>query len=293
MDNTKVKIFSAMAIFGTTGFFMRYIAMPATAVAFFSGLIGIITLFAAMKLTNRKFRWRHVKELLPTLLLSGGALGGSWLFLIHSDRYVPNGLATVVYYIAPLVLMLTAPKFAEKLNRKKLIWGGVALVGIVLTTKFWESGKSFNAGVLLALGAAVLYGVVFLCNKNLPDMYSYDKTIIQLGTAMVIMLLYCLFTGSFTIGEIGSRGVVSIMVLGVVHMGLAHRMYFDGIIRSKIHSAAMFSYVNPAVTIFMSIFILGEKVGVTELLGVVLILIGIMASELMGEKIGRLFAKKG
>lgn len=292
MDNTKLKIFLATAIFGTTGFFMRYINMPAAAVAFFCGLLGIITLFTTMKLTSRKFRWKHIKKSFPVLLLSGVALGGSWLLLMQSNRYTPNSLGTILYYIAPIVLMLLGPRMQEKLNHKKLTWGGVALVGIVLSTGFWANGWGFNPSILFSVGAAILYMVVVFCNKTLPDMYSYDKAVVQLGVATVMMLPYCLMTDGFTFGEFGSRSFAAIVILGVVHMGIAYKLYFDSIARMKLQSVAMFSYTNPAVALVISAFML-KQIDLGNVFGAVLILTGVMCSELIGEKIGRIFDKKG
>lgn len=289
----KGRMFLAMAIFGTTGFFMRYLTMPASTVAFICSLLGAVILFAAMKITKRKLHWRHLKKRVPILVLSGAALGGSWLLLMQTHHYASDGLSKIVYYALPLTFIMLSSRIGEKVRRKKLVWALVALVGIALTTKIWESGPAFDLGLLFAVGAAVLYGVVVFCNKMVYDISSFSKAAVQLGAAALVMLPYCLLTGGFAIGSVGSRGVVAIIVLSTVHMAFAYKLYFEGVVKMTLQSVVVFNYVNPAVAIFISAYVLKLNMGLPEIAGTALILAGTMASELIGEKIGGLFKKKG
>lgn len=293
MISTKGKMFLIMSVFGTTGFFARYIPMPTATVALLCCLIGVATTLVMMKFTDRKLRWRHIKKSFLKMLVSGVALGAGWLLLMESHKYKPDGLPTTVYYLAPIALILLASLVGEKIVWKRLVSGVIALTGIAFMAGILENGLALNWGVLFALGAAILYVVVILCNKTLPNVSSYSKTVIQLSTAAVVMLVYCLFTGGFTVGRLGGRALMAIVILGVVHMGFTYRLFFSEIVDSKIQSVAMFSYINPAVAVFVSALMLKQKLSAGELIGVAAILGGVMFSEMLGEKMGRLFHKKG
>ncbi len=293
MSNTKGKVFVAMALFGTTGFFLRYVQMPIATAALICCLLGIVAVLGLMKLTKRKLRWRHIKEYLPMTVLSGVALGGSWLLLFGAQKSSDSTVSTVYYYLAPMALALLTPLLGEKYRKKKLWVCALCLGALVLATGFWKKGFVWDFRFLLALGAGALYCGVIVINKRLEDISSYDKTVIQLATVAVMLLPYCLFTGGFAITGIGGAEFVALAILGVAHAGLGCRMYFDGVVRLPLQSIAIYNFINPAVTIFATAFVSKENLNAEAVLGVVLILGGIMISELSKENFGRLFQKKG
>ena len=287
-------MFVALAIFGTTVFFLRYIAMPLATVAFACCLFGMVAVLVAMKLTRRKLRWRYIKESVPLSLLSGVALGGSWILLICAQKSTDSSITTVYYYLMPMVLALLTPLLGEKSRKKKLFLCALCLGGLVLTTGFWEKGFVWDISFLCALFAGVLHGAMVVCNKKLLDISSYDKTLLQLAATAAVLLPYCLFTDGFTgVKDVSATGLAALIVLGVVHTGLACRMYFDSLVRLPLQSVAIYSYINPAVTIFVTTFMTKQKLQLEEVLGVTLILGGIMVGELSKENFGRLFEKKG
>ena len=293
MDNTKGKMFIAMAIFGTTGFFLRVISMPIATAALICSLLGIVILLAIMKITKRKLRWRRIKEPLPLAILSGVAMGVSWLLLFGARKSSDSTIATVYYYFAPLVLAFLSPLLGEKYRKQKLWICALSLGGLVLTTSFWRKGFVWDLGFLFAMGAGILHCVVIVCNKKLANISSYDKTIVQLAVVAAVLLPYCLITGGFSINRPGTSEIVALAILGFVHVGIGCRMYFDGAVRLPLQSVAIYNYINPAVSIFISAFMLRQKLGLGEVLGVALILGGIMIGELNKENLGRLFQKKG
>lgn len=293
MDKIKAKMFVALAIFGTTVFFLRYIAMPIATVALVCCLLGMVAVLVAMKLTKRKLRWRYIKESVPLSLLSGVALGGSWILLICARKSTDSSIATVYYYLMPMVLALLAPLLGEKSRKKKLFLCALCLGGLVLTTGFWKKGFVWDTGFLFALGAGALHGAMVVCNKKLLDISSYDKTLLQLAATAAVLLPYCLFTDGFTDIDVSATGLAALIILGVVHAGLACRMYFDSLVCLPLQSVAIYSYINPAVAIFVATFLMKQKLQVEEVLGVTLILGGIMVGELRKENFGRLFDKKG
>ena len=64
-----------------------------------------------------------------------------------------------------------------------------------------QSSPTAWKGILFGVGAAVFYASVILLNKFLRDISAYDRTIMQLGTAAVVLLPYVLVTedmGSLT-----------------------------------------------------------------------------------------------
>lgn len=289
MNKSTYSFLSAMVIFGTVGIFVRYIGLPSATIAFFRGALGVVFLLAVMGLTGKKLCLQSIRENLPLLILSGIAIGGNWILLFEAYLHTTVAVATVCYYLAPMFLVLTSPLLGERLTGKKLALSAVALVGMVFVSGVLDSGVTGFRGVGLGVGAAALYASVMFMNKRLGSLSAYDKTVVQLAAAAVVILPYCLLTGGFAMEQVSPTGYVLLGVVGIVHTGFAYWLYFGALGRLSSQRVAIFSYLDPVVAILLSALWLKEPLGWQEFIGAALILGSALCSELAGKKV----AKKG
>ena len=137
-------------------------------------------------------------------------------------------------------------------------------------------------GVLYGLGAAVFYATVILMNKKITEISAYDKTIMQLGTAAVVLLPYILLTEP--LGELMALltpfSLGMLLFVGIVHTGIAYVLYFGSMKDLNAHTIAIFSYVDPIVAILLSALFLKEPMGLHGVIGAVLVLGSTFISEL-------------
>lgn len=284
MIKAKGSLLAAMTIFGTVGIFVRYIPLPAATVAFFRGVLGFLFILILMLLTGKKPDFSAMKSNFWILLVSGGAMGLNWVLLFESYRHTTVAVATICYYLAPVFLVLVSPLLGEKLTGRKLILSGVALVGMVFVSGVLEGGISGDKGIAFAVGAAALYTTVMFLNKKLGPISAYDKTVVQLAAAVVVILPYCLFAGGFGMGQMVGRDYALLAVVGIVHTGLAYWLYFGALGQLPSQSVALFSYIDPVIAIVLSALWLGEPMHWQEILGAVLILGSALWSELPNKK---------
>lgn len=285
MIKAKGSLLAAMTIFGTVGIFVRYIPLPAATVAFFRGVLGFLFILILMLLTGKKPDFSAMKSNFWILLVSGGAMGLNWVLLFESYRHTTVAVATICYYLAPVFLVLVSPLLGEKLTGRKLILSGVALVGMVFVSGVLEGGISGDKGIAFAVGAAALYTTVMFLNKKLGPISAYDKTVVQLAAAVVVILPYCLFAGGFGMGQMVGRDYALLAVVGIVHTGLAYWLYFGALGQLPSQSVALFSYIDPVIAIVLSALWLGEMMHWQEVLGAALILGSALWSELPGKKV--------
>ena len=121
--------------------------------------MGCLFLLALMLVTGKKPNLADIKRNGWILLLSGAAIGINWILLFESYRHTTVAIATICYYLAPAFLTLASPLIGEKLNTKKLICIGVALVGMVFVSGVLQGGMPKGGelkGILFGLSAAVL-----------------------------------------------------------------------------------------------------------------------------------------
>ena len=284
--NATFKLTLSMVIFGTIGVFRRYIPLPSSLVAMSRGLTGMLFLLLVMLLRKRGMNRAAVRKRLGMLCLSGAAIGVNWILLFEAYNYTSVATATLCYYLAPMFVILASPLVVgERLTAKKLICVLAALLGMVFVSGVLETGggSSDLKGVLLGLGAAVLYASVVLMNKQLGDVPAWDRTIVQLGSSAAVLLPYVLLTEDIGALSFTPGTLALLMVVGVVHTGMAYAMYFGSLMQLKAQTAAILSYIDPVVAVLLSSLLLKERLGLMGGVGAVLVLGAAMASE-MPEK---------
>lgn len=283
MNKAKSTLLSAMGIFGTIGIFVRYIPLSSSAIAFFRGVAGVLFLIGVMLLTGKKPQWAAVKKNLLILTVSGAAIGFNWILLFESYNHTTVSTATVCYYLAPLLLLLASPLLGEKLTAKKLLCVAAAMLGLIYVSGVMEGGLpplEELLGVILGIGAAILYATVMFLNRKLSPIPAYDKTIVQLGSAAIVILPYLLLTQPVGVPALTGLQWLLLAMVGIVHTGIAYAMYFGSMKDLNAQTIAVFSYLDPVIAVLLSAFLLKEPMGLWSIVGTVLILGSALYSEI-------------
>ena len=287
-NRSKLNIFFAMFLFGTIGIFVRYINMPSSVIALARGVVGMSFLLLILMIRRRKLDWQAVKQNRIWLLFSSAALGFNWILLFEAYRYTSVAIGTLCYYMAPSLIILVSPLLLkEKLSAKKIVCLLASFVGMVCISGVLETGVPSTGelmGILLGLAAAVLYASVVLMNKQLHNIGSYDRTVMQLGVSAVILLPYCLTTVDFSGLQVTGLSFAMLLFVGIVHTGVTYLLYFGSLEQVKGQTAAIISYVDPVVAVLASVLILSETMTIVELLGAILILGAALVSEVQFKK---------
>lgn len=272
----------SMVIFGTVGIFRRFIPAPSSHIALIRGIIGTVVLIGYMLLTKKSIDRAAVQRNFWALLYSGAAIGFNWILLFEAYCYTSVATATLCYYLAPILVIIGASIILkERLSMRKILCTAAALVGMVFVSGVLETGISSISemkGILYGLGAAVLYASVILTNKQMPDIPALDKTIFQLGFASLALLPYVLLTEGFD-EPLEGIGIVLLIIVGVVHTGIAYLLYFGSMKNLKAHTVAILSYIDPVLAILLSALLLREPMSIASAVGAVLILGGAYISE--------------
>ena len=284
-ENTeRAKLALSMFIFGTIGVFRRGIDLPSSFIALSRAAIGTIFLLAVILIKKDRISWSAVRKNLLLLCLSGLLLGFNWILLFEAYQYTSVATATLCYYMAPIFIILVSPLlFKEKITLRKAVCVAVALGGMVLVSGFLETGISGIGemkGIFLGLAAAVLYASVVLLNKAIRDITAYDKTIMQLGLAAILLLPYVCLTEDLGTLAFDGRTVTMLLVMGIIHTGFAYALYFGTIRTLPAQTLALFSYIDPIVAVLLSALLLKEPMSLFSLMGAIAVLGSTIVSEL-------------
>lgn len=288
VHTARLSIVISMLIFGTIGIFVRHVPLPSSVIALVRGVVGTLFLLVFSRLRKTPVSWAAIQTNLGLLLLSGVFIGFNWILLFEAYRYTTVATATLCYYLAPVFVIVASPLlFREKLTLRKGICVAVALVGMVFVSGVTQTGSSGSGdvwGILFGVGAAVLYASVVLMNKMLTDVPAFDRTIIQLGAAAMALFPYVLVTERGTVMDWSGPVIPLLLVLGIVHTGIAYALYFGGIKELPAQTSALLSYIDPVSAIILSAVFLGEGLTAAGFVGAVLVLGATLFSELPLER---------
>ena len=289
--NAKFKIITAMVTFGTIGVFVRYIPLPSSIIALVRGLLATFFLLAVMAAGKRRPDRTAIRRNLALLLISGALIGFNWILLFEAYNYTSVAVATLCYYLAPVFVIIASPFIlGEKLTTRKTLCVIAALGGMVLVSgviqNYVSGGNTEDlnlTGVLLGIGAGALYATIILMNKKLKDISSYDTTVMQLAAASIVLVPYCLLTVDVGALEVTPGSAVLLVVVGIVHTGIAYVLYFGSIKELPAQTVAIFSYIDPILAVLLSALLLKESMDMLSILGAILILGATFVSEMKGN----------
>jgi len=281
----RAQLILSMLIFGTIGLFRRAIPYPSSVVALVRSVIGLVFLLLVRAIRREPIDRAAVKRNLPKLLLLGAMLGTNWIFLFEAYNYTSVAAATMCYYMAPVfIILLSVPVFGEKITPRKGICAAVAVFGMVLVSDVLTTGLHGAKGLVFGLIAAVLYAVIVIINRTLKDISAEDRTIMQFAASSLVMLPYVLLTENLAALEATPRVLLLLLIVGVVHTGIAYVLYFGSIAHVPAQTAALLSYIDPIVAVLLSLTVLREPMSPTALFGAVLVIGAMILSEITPKK---------
>lgn len=285
--NARLMLIVSMAIFGTIGLFRRNIDISSGELAFYRALLATVFIGLFLLVTKSAIPFTKIKKQLPLLILSGVAMAFNWILLFEAYNYTTVSAATLSYYFAPVLVTLLCPVlFKEKMTIKQWICFVMSTVGIVLITGIGssDSGSNHFKGILFGLGAACLYATVILLNKFIKGVDGIHRTFLQFVAASVSLLPYVLLTDGINIGKLDGKGLLLLLVVGLVHTGITYCMYFSSLKELPGQKAAILSYIDPLVAVICSVVILREEMTVSQIIGGVLILGFTLWNEITPKK---------
>lgn len=268
----------SMLIFGTNGILVHHISLASSQIILMRTLIGGLLLTLIVLLRGGFDRAGIRADILP-LLVGGSVLGLNWVALFEAYRQLNVSLATLIYYVGPILVLLFSPVlFREKLNSRKITSVVFVAVGLVcISGSIALRGMSMR-GLLTAVVSALFYAAVIIFNKRITNTGGLQTAALELDIAFVIVLIYMMLTVGLPHPAVSD--IPWIAVIGLVNTGLAYLLYFSGLQKLPAQSAALISYVDPVSALVFSALFLHETMTPVQILGAVLIIGGAVFGEL-------------
>ncbi|HEY5136596.1 MAG TPA: DMT family transporter [Candidatus Nanopelagicales bacterium] len=210
------------------------------------------------------------RTVLRVLALGALVLPAEVTLYFASLHRIGAGLAEVLLFLYPMwVVLITAVVLRQQVTRLVVGCSVVAVAGAALTVGA-VSGVD-GVGVLLAVGASIGFACyVVLSGRLVHGVGSILTTALITTGAAVTFSLAALVTGSQ--GPTDAAGWAATLGLSLVGTVVSFLLLTLGLARMPSTDASVVSTVEPAVAVLLGVLLLGEPIGLLQVVGVALVL---------------------
>jgi drug/metabolite transporter (DMT)-like permease len=192
------------------------------------------------------------------------------------EQLVSSSLTAILIASVPLVLALLATRFSpdDRPTRARLVGLLVGLGGVVALLGIDVAGRPYELlGAVLILVATVGYATApIIVRRRLSDLDPLGPVSVSLALAATVLLPAAIVAPPDQIPPLDA--FLALTVLGAVCTALGLMLFFELIAEAGPSRASVITYMNPVVAVVLGVVVLNERVSVTSVAGLVLILTG-------------------
>lgn len=213
---------------------------------------------------------------LGLMLILGGAMALSQACIFGAIPKVGVAIATLIAIcVAPIIVAILAGwLLGEKLSGRVLLALLLAVSGTGLLVGWQEVNgeqRQMVSGILLALGAALSYGVVTICGRMLSGRYTslYPITV-GFGAGAVLLLPFTL-VGGLTL-DYAPAGWLLLLYLGIIPTAIGYWLFLYGLRWLPATVASIVTLIEPLTATILAGLLFSERLAPAGIMGAGLLL---------------------
>ena len=226
-------------------------------------------------------------------IIAGIFLAFHFILWFESLRYTSVASSTVLVTLQPLFAIAgTYFFFKEPIVFKTIFSGMMAIAGSVLISwgDFKIGGMAFYGDMLALIACALVTGYMLFGQDVRKRVSLTTYTIIVYSTSTVTLFFYILFKGE-SFGPYPTMDWVWFLLLAIVPNLLGHNLFnwaIKWVSANVISIAILFEPVGASI---LAYFIFNEQLVVTQVIGGIVVIVGITLFVIDETKIKKLFQK--
>lgn len=244
---------------------------------------GLLLLAVRRELPRGRWWWR-------SLVLGTLNMGAFFVLIYLAAQLLLTSVASTVMATSPVVMMLFAWPLLAAPPRARQLTG--ALLGIVGVATMLGGGAADPRGVLASVAAMVMSSLGYVLTKR----WSSE------GTDVLSLTAWQLVAGSLVLLPVAAiaetppaldeRAVLAFAYVSVVATAVAFAAWFTGLRHLDAGTVGLVGLLNPVTGVLLGTVIAAEPLGVRQLAGLALVLVGILAPH-TGQRRAEPVAKTG
>lgn len=247
---------------------------------FSRGLAGVVSALILFSIAKARGQALEVpREAIPRLLFASFTNVFAWMGLgTVAMKFVPVGEGTLIVYTMPIWAMLLAWPLAG--TRPRLVDAAAIVLGFGgLAVLLGASGLSFDGGriigIVLLFSAAILFAIGNILNRTPLPMPPLVVVAWQVGLGCLAMLILGIAFEQPNYGALTAGGLACQAYMTLVPMGICYLTWFETLRRLPPSSASTGMLLVPLIGVISAALILGEPLGLREVVAMVLVLGGV------------------
>ncbi|GKH34308.1 EamA family transporter [Hungatella hathewayi] len=272
MENRKnglASIHIAVLLFGLAGLFAKWVDLPAVIIVLGRVIFSSLFLLFLLKIKKECLRLLSGRDFL-LMITAGIVLAVHWTTFMQSIQTSTVAVGTLTFSTFPLFVTFLEPVlFREKLRLSSVVSAFIMLCGVLFIVPEFRLENTMTQGVVWGMTGSLSYAVLSLMNRMFMEKYTSSLTAFyEQATAGIVLL-----PSAFLLKPaVNGKDILVLLLLGVVFTAVAHTMYIDGLGTVKVQTAGIISGLESVYGILAAFLFLGEKPGIKELAGGVIIL---------------------
>ncbi|HLN53497.1 MAG TPA: DMT family transporter [Lentimicrobium sp.] len=209
-----------------------------------------------------------------------------YLILFKAFSLLKAQEAVALNYIWPMMLvLLSVPILKQKITWMNVVALLISFSGAIIIA---TQGRPFSLdlkeplGVTLALSSAIFWALFWLLNVR-DKREETLKLFMNFAFGFIYTLIFCLVTGN--IPEISAPGLLGSVYVGLFEMGITFVLWLKALkYADNTAKVGNLVYLSPFMSLIFISIIIGEKILVSTLAGLVLIISGIIIQQLVSKR---------
>lgn len=245
---------------------------------FLRGSISIPLLYIMMKADGKSLKLTK-RELKSVIIL--GVFGGAVpvLLLYFSYNFISTGLATTLHFVYPLIIVIaSALLYHERMSGIKMLSTILVTIGIFMFADIETASDSI--GIIMALLSGVFYSfyVIYIDRSGLDTMDYIKLTFYIMLIISITTFIFGLAVHGLSFDLTGKAWSFAAVMSLLVTLG-AMPLFQIGVRYEGASTAGIMSTFEPITSVAMGVTFLGEIVGIAQILGIAMIMMGIIFAQ--------------
>jgi len=201
----------------------------------------------------------------------------SMTLLQLSVKYGNASTAATLIAMNPLFVSLFSPFIAkEKFVLRRFIGLLMGLVGLFVFAQGMVVGDTLF-GILTGVASSVTFALYTVLMKKFVNKYdSITATAYSMLFSSIIYGFFLTFFGNLKVPMLDLKGWMFMIYAGIGVTGVAYLAFFKAVKKIGITSSSRIFYLKPVLATVLSFVILGEKLGMFKILGMIIIILSMM-----------------
>ena len=204
-------------------------------------------------------------------------IAGPFLLISYGEQHITSSLTSLLIAADPLLVVLFALRFdpGERVNGLRLVGLLIGMGGVVTLLGLDVGGDEQRViGAVLVLLAAAGYaaGALLIKRPTIAALPSLGVVSVECVTATIVVLPLAVTRLPSKLPDL--EVIASLLVLGLICTALAYLIFFALVAEVGASRGTVITYVNPAVSVFLGVTLLGESLNAAIVVGFLLIIVG-------------------